>query len=80
MSLSGTNYVLNEHEYFDQYDPFALPSEMMPCYTYPTRLPNQNEIPVNMLTSWYGTNYVPNKHENVDQYDPYTIPSEMMPC
>ena len=29
-SSSGTNYVPNEHEDFDQYDPYAILSEKMP--------------------------------------------------
>ena len=29
MSSSGTNYVPNEHEDFDQYDPYAIPPDIM---------------------------------------------------
>ena len=30
-SSSGTDYIPNEHEDIDQYDPYAIPSEIMPC-------------------------------------------------
>ena len=49
MVSSSTNYVLNEHEDFDQYDSFAIPSKIMPCYSYPASLVNQNEIPIDLL-------------------------------
>ena len=48
MSSSGTNYVLNEHEDVDQYDSYAIPSKIMPCWSYPESLVNQNEIPVEL--------------------------------
>ena len=41
MNLSATNCVLNEHEDVGQYDPYAIPSEVMPCYSYPASLVNQ---------------------------------------
>ena len=41
---SGTNYVLNEHEDVDQYGPYAIPFELMPCYKYPASLVHQFEI------------------------------------
>ena len=40
----GTNYVPNEHEYVDQYDSFALPSDLMLYQSHPESLVNQNEI------------------------------------
>ena len=46
-SSFGSNYVLNEHEDFNRYDPYgpyALPSEMLPCYNYPASLLNQDEF------------------------------------
>ena len=30
-SSSGINYVPNEHEDVDQYDSYAIPSNIMPC-------------------------------------------------
>ena len=48
-SSSGTNYVPNEHEDIDQYGSFAIPSKIMPCYTYPASLVNQTEIPIELL-------------------------------
>ena len=47
-SSSGINYVLNKHDYFDQYGSFAIPSELMPRYSYPASLVNQNEIPIEL--------------------------------
>ena len=47
-SSSGTNYVPNEHENGDQYGSFAIPSETMPCLSYPVSLVNQNETPVEL--------------------------------
>ena len=42
------NYVLNEHEDFDQCGSFATSSEIMPCYNYPASLMNQNEIHIDL--------------------------------
>ena len=47
-SSSGTNYVPNEHEDVVQYDPYAIPFEIMPRESYPESLVNQNEIPVDL--------------------------------
>ena len=35
---SGTDYVVNEHEHFGQYDLIKILSEVMPFYNYPARL------------------------------------------
>ena len=48
-SSSSTNYVLNEHEDVDQYESFAIPSEIMLYQSYPESLVNQNEIPIELL-------------------------------
>ena len=50
MSASGINYVpkSNEHANVDQYDPYAIPSEIMPCWSYPKSLVNQSEIHVDL--------------------------------
>ena len=45
---SGTNYVPNVHEDVDQYDSYALPNKIMPCWSYPESLVNQNEIPIEL--------------------------------
>ena len=48
---SGTNFAPNGHEDFDQYGPNAIPSDIMPCYSYPEGLKNQknqNEIPIDL--------------------------------
>ena len=47
-SSSGINHVLDEHDDVDQYGSFAIPSELMPCYSYPASLVNQNEIPIEL--------------------------------
>ena len=43
-SSSGTNYVPNEHEDDDQYDSYAIPSNIIPYQSYPKSLVSQNEI------------------------------------
>ena len=48
MSSSSTNYVLNEHEDFDVYDSYAIPSKIMPCQSFPKSLVNQTEIPIEL--------------------------------
>ena len=35
---SGTHYVLNKHEEFDQYGSFTIPSKIMPYQSYPESL------------------------------------------
>ena len=45
---SDSNYVPNEHEDGDQYDPYTILSEIMPCWSYPESLANQNEIPADL--------------------------------
>ena len=47
-SSTGTNYVLHKHEDVNQYDPYSIPSKIMPCYSFPESLVNQNEIPVDL--------------------------------
>ena len=44
----GANYVLNEHEGFDQHGPYATPSEIMQCYSYTASVVDQNEIPFDL--------------------------------
>ena len=48
MSSHGTNYVLNDNEFFSRYGPYALPPEIMPCYSYHVSLVNQNEISIEL--------------------------------
>ena len=48
LSSSSCNYVHNEHEYFDQYGPYEIPSDIMSCYSYSKILVNQNEIPIDI--------------------------------
>ena len=79
-SSSGTNHVLNKHEEFDQYGSIAMPSEIIPFYSYPASLVNQKPCCNIVLTSSSDINHVPNEHEDVDQYVPYAIPSEIMSC
>ena len=37
---------LTIYEYFDQYGSFEISSQIMPCYSNPASLGNQNEIPL----------------------------------
>ena len=48
-SSSGTNCVLNEHEYIGQYGSYVILSEVMPGYSYPASLVNQFEIFIDSL-------------------------------
>ena len=41
---SGTNYVPNEHEGFDQHGSFSIPSELVLYQSHTESLVNQNEI------------------------------------
>ena len=43
-SLSGTNYVPNEHKGVDQYGSVSIPSELVLYKSHPESLVNQNEI------------------------------------
>ena len=44
MNSFGTNHVLNDHEDLGPYDLYAMPSQIMLCYTCAASLVNQNEI------------------------------------
>ena len=72
--LIGTNYVLNHHEDFGQYEPYAIPSHIKTCYTYPVSLVNQNEIPIQLVCQRA------DEHDVLDQYNPYAMPSEIISC
>ena len=48
-SSSGTNYALSDHEDVDQYGPYAIPWEVMPCYSYHASFFNQNKIPIDLM-------------------------------
>ena len=41
MGSSGINYVLKKPEDSDQYEPYVIPSKLMPCCIYPASLVNQ---------------------------------------
>ena len=47
-SSLGPNYVPNEQEDVDQYDPYAIPCKIMPCQSYPVSYVNQNVILVDL--------------------------------
>ena len=47
-SLSGTNYMLNEHEVLGQCGPYVKPSEKMLCSSHPASLGNLHEIPIEL--------------------------------
>ena len=44
VSSHGTNCILNEHEDFCHYDPYAIPFKMIPWYRHPACFVNQNDI------------------------------------
>ena len=46
---SDSNYAPNGHKDVEQYDPYAMLSEIMPCKSYPESLVNQNKILVDLL-------------------------------
>ena len=73
-------HVHSEYEDIDQYGPHEIPSELMPCYSYPAGLLNQKENPLGVieLMSSSGINYVLNEYDDFDQYSPYAISSELM--
>ena len=48
-SASGSNCVIHEHEDIDQYGSYAIPSEVLPCYSYHASLVNQFEILIDPL-------------------------------
>ena len=41
MISSGTNHIFKEHDYFDHYGSWAIPSKIMQRYSYPA--PNEQE-------------------------------------
>ena len=43
-----TNYILNDYRNLGQYDQNAIHSQILPCYSYPASLMNQNEIPIEL--------------------------------
>ena len=43
-----TNNIFNNNKDLGQYEQNAIPSQIMPCYTYPAKLINQNEIPTEL--------------------------------
>ena len=47
-SSSDSNYVPNKYEDVDQYDPYVILFDIMPCLSYPESLLNQNGIPVDL--------------------------------
>ena len=46
MKSFDTDYILNDSKKFGQYDQNAMPSQIVPCSSYPARLVSQNEIPI----------------------------------
>ena len=46
MDSIGTNYIFTNNKNLGQYDQNAIPSQIMPCYSYPGNLINQNKIPI----------------------------------
>ena len=48
MDSLDTNYIFTNNKNLGQYDQNAIPSQIMPCYSYPGNLINQNEIPIEL--------------------------------
>ena len=48
MDSFDTNYIFTNNKTFGQYDQNAIPSQIMPCYSYPGNLVNQNDIPIEL--------------------------------
>ena len=46
MRSFGTNYIPNEHGDFKRYCPYAIPSAIMPLYSYSASLLNQTKTPI----------------------------------
>ena len=49
MNSFDTNYTFTNNKnlgQYDQNDQNAIPSQIMPCYSYPGNLINQNKIPI----------------------------------
>ena len=46
MDSFDTNYIFTNDKNLGQYEQDAIPSQIMPCYSYPGNLINQNEIPI----------------------------------
>ena len=44
----GTNFFFTNNKNLGQYDQCAIPSQIMPCYSYPGNLINQNQIPIEL--------------------------------
>ena len=49
MNSFDTNYVRIYNKDLGQYDLYAIPSQIMPYYSYPTSLVNHNEIPFEFI-------------------------------
>ena len=46
-SSFNTEYVLNDHEDLGQHHPYAVPSKILPCYSYPASLVDvDKQIPI----------------------------------
>ena len=48
MDSLDTNYIFTNDKNLGQYDRNAIPSQIMPRYSYPGNLINQNEIPIEL--------------------------------
>ena len=48
MNSFDTNHIFNDDKNLCQYDQNAIPSQIIPCYSYPVSLMNKNEIPIEL--------------------------------
>ena len=64
MSLSGPHYVLDEHGYYGQFIPHAVPSDSIQRwrYIFPVSFVNQHDLM--LIYSSYVTTHFLNKHRN----------------
>ena len=49
MDSFDTNYIFTNNKNIGQYDQNVIPSQIMPCYSYPGNLINLNEIPIELI-------------------------------
>ena len=77
MSLSDSNYVPNEPEDVDQYDPYTLYNAMLKL-SWKFGESKWNPCWLIVLLSSIGTNHGLKEHADFDQYGSFTIPFKII--